>query len=57
MKLGYVIEVDGTKRPMTKEEWADWQSRLAVVPLMLPIALFIILINKLFKHNTLPTKE
>jgi hypothetical protein len=52
MKLfqSYVIETDGTKRPMTKEEFRDLQFKSSIVPLMLPIALFILLFNKLFKH-------
>jgi hypothetical protein len=52
MKLfqSYVIETDGTKRPMTKEEWRDLQFRLAIVPLMLPIVLFILLFKKFAKE-------
>jgi hypothetical protein len=59
MKLfqSYVIESDGTKRPMTKEEHRELRFRLSIVPITLPIALFVLLFNKLFKDHTLPTKE
>jgi small neutral amino acid transporter SnatA (MarC family) len=59
MKLSqsYVIEVDGTKRPMSEEESRDLQRTISIVPLAMPFVLVIWLINKIIKHNTLPTKE
>ena len=45
----YVIESDGTKRPMTKEEKMELQLKIAVVPLVLPIALFIWIVKLIHK--------
>ena len=53
MKLfeSYVIEADGTKRPMTKQEFREMQERIAIVPFIPFLAILAWAIKLIYKER------
>jgi|GEM_PF-3069121 hypothetical protein len=47
----YVIEADGTKRPMTKQEFREMQERIAIVPFIPFLAILAWVIKLIYKEK------